>query len=85
VTGKEGYSATDETDASIPESASFASVPYGEIRISELIPGGYGEPLAFCADDAGIFHPVKVDGGAIVWDLRADAAAPLRCVFFNLQ
>lgn len=83
VRGTGGYLESGMSDGSIPRDAVFTGVPFGQIEISETIPPGYGEPLAFCSDDPGTLPPVPVDGNTVTWELRSDATESLECVFFN--
>lgn len=83
VRGTGGYLESGMSDGSIPRDAVFTGVPFGQIEISETIPPGYGEPLAFCSDDPGTLPPVPVDGNTVTWELRSDATEALECVFFN--
>jgi hypothetical protein len=83
VRGEDGYLESGFSDGSIPQAAEFTGVPFGRIEITETIPDGYGEPLAFCSDGEGPPPPVAVDGDTVTWDLRSDADDVLLCIFFN--
>ena len=88
VTDGYGNGSTQAT-AGAPALASFSQVAGGQLSIQETIPGGYGEPIAFCriedflGNNLGDYQIPAVSGGLFQIDASVADAASVWCDVYN--